>query len=686
MKVRVLATAVACVGLMTAAGCSSSGSSHHSAAPPFRANLDTWTLPLDSYLPNDLNQAYAQDLLYSQCMSKAGYNVPAYNIADYMPPNRNAALRKLFNLDLAERYGYHNGPTKNGGQPPKLNLTAPAEIAADSACSKSSQQGTSENSDLTNFVQNLEGDAEDNALGDSKVKAAAAAWRTCMLPQGIPDLPDSPEDMPTQSQRQRFGMNGPTNPGPGQLPSQGSASPQEIKQAVFDANCRDSTGYSKTYYDTEVADQQALITKNGGSSLKLSTRRRAPPPRSPKCSSRMAGRPKRTIWLTALLCVVLAAVFVLGWYAARRFQSPAQREAAAKPPAAGPIFDPVTQGTLSNQVSGSGAVTYSSVVSVSPASLPSPAVITGRPSASDRSIKAGDVLTEINGRPVFLLPGAFDFYRDLEQGDEGPDVAQLQRGLRAAGYQIGSYENGTYGVQTADAVDHLYHAAGYSVPDLGQVDQPAPTSSATGSRTGSGQQPSATKSQQITGIPLTEVAVTPTLPATLMTVLPVGAHPSSGDAVGKVARGQLIVSISLDSSAFVQINSGMTASITIDGHTGTVPATVSGLSAASSGGQSTVTLTPTGSVPPELAGHTAVGIVTIKVVATTALLVPSRAVATSANGTQRVLVRDPTPSATDNTISTHAVSVHLIGSLAGVSAVEPLTAGELSKGDLVEVG
>jgi hypothetical protein len=260
MKCRAVATVLAAATILTA-GCSSGGG-HRPAPTPFRANLETWSLPLDSYLPNDLDQAYAQNLLYSQCMHQHGFDIPSYNVADYIPPNRNTALRKLFTVALAKKYGYHNGPAKNKAQPPKLEITAPAEIAADSACAKSSQRQTSENFALTAFVQNLAGEAEDTALADRKVTAAAAAWRRCMLSEGISDLPTSPEDMPTPSQRRDFGMNGPVNPSPGQLPTQGAASPHEIMQAVFDANCRSRTNYSKAYYRTEVAAQQLLISQN----------------------------------------------------------------------------------------------------------------------------------------------------------------------------------------------------------------------------------------------------------------------------------------------------------------------------------------------------------------------------------------------------------------------------------------
>jgi peptidoglycan hydrolase-like protein with peptidoglycan-binding domain len=367
----------------------------------------------------------------------------------------------------------------------------------------------------------------------------------------------------------------------------------------------------------------------------------------------MAGKPRWKIWLVLGLCAVVVGVFGGGWYAARRLQSPAQREAAARPPAAGPIFDAVTTGTLADQVSGSGSVTYASVAGVAPAELAANPVITARPHSVGAIMKAGDVTSEIDGRPVFLLPGAFDFYRDLAPGATGPDVRQLQTGLRRAGYDISAVEDGSYGKQTTAAVKALYTDHGYTPP---------------------------------AGLPLTEVAVTPTLPATLDAVPPVGSHPAAADPLAKLARGQLIVSIGLDSGAFVRITAGVDATVTIIGSAEPVSAKVTGLTASTTGGQSTVTLTPAGTLDAHLAGHPAVGIITIQIVAKTALLVPTRAIATNAAGTHRVLVKGPGGIQQAKNPLLQPVAVTVLGNLAGVSAVKPSPTNTLRVGDLVQVG
>jgi hypothetical protein len=92
-----------------------------------------------------------------------------------------------------------------------------------------------------------------------------------MLSLGLADLPDSPDgiaNMPTPSQQARFGMGAGAPQGglndPAPAYDDGSVSgPQEVREAVFDAGCRESTGYSQTLYDTELAAEQGLINHNG---------------------------------------------------------------------------------------------------------------------------------------------------------------------------------------------------------------------------------------------------------------------------------------------------------------------------------------------------------------------------------------------------------------------------------------
>lgn len=79
------------------------------------------------------------------------------------------------------------------------------------------------------------------------------------------------------------------------------------------------------------------------------------------------------------------------------------------------------------------------------------------------AVRDGDLLAEVAGEPIFLLSGAVPAYRDLEFGDRGSDVAQLQAALHEAGYVV-TDAAGYYGPSTAAAVAQLYESYGHVPP------------------------------------------------------------------------------------------------------------------------------------------------------------------------------------------------------------------------------
>lgn len=331
-----------------------------------------------------------------------------------------------------------------------------------------------------------------------------------------------------------------------------------------------------------------------------------------------------------------------GWVAARQFQSPAQREAAARPPSAGPLFAVVEQGVLSERVSGSGSITYQRVDAIA---VSRGGVVTARPLIAGRTIRAGGVLTEIESRPVFVFAGRFVFYRDLSSGDRGADVTQLQAGLRASGHAIPAAETGTFGPATAAAVKALFAAAGYPAPN---------------------------------GFPLADLAVARDLPATVFKVPAVGMRLDDGGTVATVAQGHLVARVSLDAAASIRIEKGQQAEVTVNnenrltGRVATLPATT-----AHSDPQVTIAFTATPSK--ELAGRAAVAIITVKAVPRAGLIVPTRAVADGPDGTAHVILKTGT--------ERRSVTVHILGSLNGRSVIEPADSSvTLHPGDLVQVG
>jgi peptidoglycan hydrolase-like protein with peptidoglycan-binding domain len=154
-----------------------------------------------------------------------------------------------------------------------------------------------------------------------------------------------------------------------------------------------------------------------------------------------------------------------GVAAAQLVKSPAQAVADSRPPAADVLTAPVERRTLKDTVVLRGTVTADQSVSVTPTASGQKGavapVVTKIPVKAGSTVKAGQLLLEVSGRPVFALKGVVPAYRDLRPGAEGEDVAQLQRALSALGYGTGADTSGSFGAGTKSALRSLYSSLGY---------------------------------------------------------------------------------------------------------------------------------------------------------------------------------------------------------------------------------
>ncbi|GAA2840310.1 peptidoglycan-binding protein [Kribbella solani] len=112
----------------------------------------------------------------------------------------------------------------------------------------------------------------------------------------------------------------------------------------------------------------------------------------------------------------------------------------------------VKRGTISARTSVNGTLAYAgSYEAIGQAS----GVVTGVPGAGDLR-RAGQVLYEVNGKPVILLKGSIPVFRDLKQGDKGADVKQLNAALVKLGYSSYlSASSSYYGYLTKAAVKKM---------------------------------------------------------------------------------------------------------------------------------------------------------------------------------------------------------------------------------------
>lgn len=154
-----------------------------------------------------------------------------------------------------------------------------------------------------------------------------------------------------------------------------------------------------------------------------------------------------------------------GFGAAQFIQSPADRAADLKPPAAGPVTVPVGKGPLNSTVVSRGDVGFNDTtkITIAPGSG-GPGVITGKIPKVGTMIDEGMVILEVSGRPVIALTGKTPNYRTLQPGTKGADVKQLQQALKRLGYDPGEAD-GRYDSRVGDAVEELYRDLGYEAPE-----------------------------------------------------------------------------------------------------------------------------------------------------------------------------------------------------------------------------
>ncbi|MEU8626559.1 peptidoglycan-binding protein [Streptomyces sp. NPDC048669] len=187
--------------------------------------------------------------------------------------------------------------------------------------------------------------------------------------------------------------------------------------------------------------------------------------------SRLSSRKR----LGALVGVVVL-IGAGGWFAGAQVRSPADAAAAHNAPKAGPVTVAVERQSLTATVVATGSVEFASP---RPLSLAGP-VGTGasdegeqritKAPVSGTTVKEGDVLMTVSGRPVLALSGSVPMYRALGPGASGDDVKQLQRALQRLGFDPGSI-SGNYRQGTAASVDSWYASKGYEAQKPSADDQ-----------------------------------------------------------------------------------------------------------------------------------------------------------------------------------------------------------------------
>jgi hypothetical protein len=218
-------------------------------------------LPLDRYVLDAYDLQTAGNIATSDCMQAMGIAWPvAPPFEGQEAPITSRAGRRLFDVALAQRYGYRSGPLQPmpvGGVPNDRKLTATEEVAFH-RCANVAPKLFGFDPDSINFAQGLTFAADEEVVRDPELGRRVQAWKQCMRPLGLADYPRDPRIvMPTPSQRKRWGGY----PADGEPTTVFVGSPDEIRQATFDAKCRESSGYAQFVYQAEVDAQLRLIDK-----------------------------------------------------------------------------------------------------------------------------------------------------------------------------------------------------------------------------------------------------------------------------------------------------------------------------------------------------------------------------------------------------------------------------------------
>ncbi|MGS0562187.1 hypothetical protein [Microbacterium aurugineum] len=229
-------------------------------------NQAEWTMPLDEfyvYSP-DLDN-YAENLRMAPCLESEGYEwpVPWQNTDFPQPADFNAIGFRLFTPEIAETWGYEFAPPadeesamlwatfveKADRHIPDAEFQIVFDRCLDDA--RAEDPDFMQTGEGINYLMGLAMQADQVVLQDPAVVEATAKWRACLAPQVDFTLPEDPRTgMPPMEAERVWKSEG------------GIASAAELRDAVADADCRESSGLTAITYERNWEEQQKLVAGN----------------------------------------------------------------------------------------------------------------------------------------------------------------------------------------------------------------------------------------------------------------------------------------------------------------------------------------------------------------------------------------------------------------------------------------
>ena len=268
---RAPALIVACFGVLLV-GCTAGPDQGNVDLPS--QNRSQWTLPLDEFtISSSPLRDYAEGLLNRECLADSGIDwpVPWQPTDTGLSESFKPTGRRLFNLDLATQWGYHTAQKATEDADAWREFTIEAnDIAAstpgfeaifDSCLERTREQIPLPSDDARDYALMASQQILAESLLSDPVTSAEGVWLKCMNDRGYVDLPASPNDMPPEGLREAYGVGEPgTSPGP-----------DEIRLAIADAECAESSGYAAALYETEWDLQAEFLKKNEDRLIRIRT-------------------------------------------------------------------------------------------------------------------------------------------------------------------------------------------------------------------------------------------------------------------------------------------------------------------------------------------------------------------------------------------------------------------------------
>jgi hypothetical protein len=298
-------------------------------------------------------------------------------------------------------------------------------------------------------------------------------------------------------------------------------------------------------------------------------------------------------------------------------------------------------------------------------------------------VRPGHVIAGIDGRPVILLRGRLPAYRDLHEGDHGPDVAQLQRALQGLGYADFD-PPGYFRQSTALALVVFYRHLGYDAPVYPRLRRAR--AQAGPAVRGIASTPDATKLVIPSAyLPRSEVVFIPAASALVASVAARVGDLVRNSAMLTLATGKPYVSAVLSQHQAAQARRGMPAQIVAGNPQLTVRGTVTRIGHLPLGGGPRaggypVLVRPRRALPQRMIGASVRLTLRAPVTSAPVLTVPVNAILATRHGRSAYVVKV--------TASGRRVRVAIFAgpTADGLVAVQSVRRGQLRPGDLVLIG